>query len=82
LKNSEKISEIWGNSAETQWRRRRNSQILESRNLVGFAELSGDFTDKSVIFSEIHLGDSHTNFGRNQSNFAENWSMERKNRGK
>jgi hypothetical protein len=35
-----------------------------------------------VNFFEIHLGDSHTNFGRNQSNFAENWSMERKNHGK
>jgi hypothetical protein len=60
--NSEKISEIRENLAETHWRWRKNSRNPEYQNSAGFGDLSADFIDKSMIFSGIRCGDFRANF--------------------
>jgi hypothetical protein len=58
----EKFIKIRKNSADTQWRRRRNNQFFETRISAGFTELSAEFTEKSPTFPENRAGDSRTIF--------------------
>jgi hypothetical protein len=48
LQNSEKISEIRENSAETHQRRWRNSENREDRNVASFTNKSAGFARKSM----------------------------------